>query len=74
LRKAASSVRSSFQAGRAESQSGDTAPDAGAAAQPEWARKMNRARAISSGASIAAHSVRGGDQGGSSTQINLKED
>ena len=74
LRKAASSLRDSFGQGKQGATSGGTSASQNADGQPGWAKKMNRSQSVKSGASIAAHSIRSGDGGGSSTQINLKEE
>jgi len=74
LRKSAKNISDSYAGGkaRASGAGGASAPSGGG--QPEWAKKMNRAQSMKSGASIAAHSIRSGDSGGSSSQINLKEE
>jgi type IV secretion system protein TrbL len=41
---------------------------------PEWAQRMRRHQAMSHGISAAAHAVRSGDHGGSSTSVSLSED
>jgi len=41
---------------------------------PEWAQRMRRHQAMSHGISAAAHVVRSGDHGGSSTSVSLSED
>jgi type IV secretion system protein TrbL len=48
-----------------------SAPTGGA---PEWAQRMRRHQAMSHGISAAAHVVRSGDHGGSSTSVSLSED
>ena len=49
-----------------------SAPAGGA--PPEWAQRMRRHQAMSHGISAAAHAVRSGDHGGSSTSVSLSED
>jgi type IV secretion system protein TrbL len=41
---------------------------------PEWAQRMRRHQAMSHGVTAAAHAVRSGDHGGSSTSVSLSED
>src|SRR5690606_12750548 len=79
LRRAGQSISSSFADGKARASGsagdhpGTTAvePDQG---QPGWAKKMHRAHNLKSGGALAAHAVRSTDSGGSSTQVNVKED
>jgi len=75
LRKSASNIQNSYAGGKSRASGvGDASASSPAASQPDWARKMSRAQSVKSGASIAAHSIRSGDSGGSSAQINLKEE
>ncbi|NCP44611.1 MAG: P-type conjugative transfer protein TrbL [Sphingomonadales bacterium] len=79
LRRAGQSISSSFADGKARA-SGSADDGSGAAApepdqgQPRWAKKMHRAQNLKSGGALAAHAVRSSDSGGSSTQVNVKED
>ncbi|MEE9433702.1 MAG: P-type conjugative transfer protein TrbL [Sphingorhabdus sp.] len=75
LRQSAKNISDSYAGGKSRaSGAGDASAPASSGGQPEWAKKMGRAQSIKSGASIAAHSIRSGDSGGGSTQINLKEE
>lgn len=81
LRRAAASVKDSYRAGNraAVTATGGTitggpAP-AGAAATagpPAWATAMKRRQAMSHGASVAAHTLRGGDGGGGGASVDLQ--
>jgi type IV secretion system protein TrbL len=87
LRRAAGSLKSSFEGGsRAATGEGSSAgTDAAASAStsavaspansspPDWARRMKRAQTVSHGTSAAAHAVRSGDQGGGGASVNLSE-
>ena len=75
LRRAGSSLASSFETGgRAATGGTDTgvAPEA-ADTPPAWARRMRRSQAASHGASTAIHAVRSGDHGGGGSSIDLSE-
>lgn len=41
---------------------------------PDWARRMKRGRAVSHGATAAAHAIRSGDHGGGSMSVSLDQD
>jgi type IV secretion system protein TrbL len=76
LRRAGSSLASSFEAGGRAAAGG--AAEAGEApapqdAPPAWARRMRRSQAASHGASAATHAVRSGDHGGGGSSIDLSE-
>jgi type IV secretion system protein TrbL len=61
--------------GAARPSAGANAPSSTAAGgAPEWAQRMRRHQAMSHGISAAAHVVRSGDHGGSSTSVSLSED
>ena len=59
-------------AGLSAGANGPSSTAAGGA--PEWAQRMRRHQAMSHGISAAAHVVRSGDHGGSSTSVSLSED
>lgn len=76
LRRAGSSLASSFEAGGRAAVGG--AAEAGEAsvprdAPPAWARRMWRSQAASHGASAAIHAVRSGDHGGGGSSVDLSE-
>ena len=52
---------------------GAGAPSSTPGSAPEWAQRMRRHQAMSQGISVAAHAVRSGDHGGSSTSVSLSE-
>jgi type IV secretion system protein TrbL len=52
---------------------GAGAPSSTPGSAPEWAQRMRRHQAMSQGISAAAHAVRSGDHGGSSTSVSLSE-
>ena len=61
-------------ASTAGSSAGANAPSStSAGGAPEWAQRMRRHQAMSHGISAAAHAVRSGDHGGSSTSVSLSE-
>jgi len=82
LRRAAASLKSSFEAGgRAVSGGGDQAGAASAEAasaskngSPAWARQMKRSQTVSHGTSAAAHAVRSGDHGGGGASVDLSQE
>ncbi len=76
LRRAGSSVSTSFEAGARTAAGG--AAEVGEApvaqdAPPAWARRMRRSQTASHGASAAIHAVRSGDHGGGGSSIDLSE-
>ena len=87
LRRAASSLKSSFEAGGEFAMGGGRPADADATASasassaassangspPGWARRMKRVRTMNHGASVAAHAVRSGDHGGGGASVDLSE-
>jgi type IV secretion system protein TrbL len=84
LRRAAGSLKSSFEGGGSRAATGEgssagTDATASAAASsansspPAWARRMKRAQTINHGTSAAAHAVRSGDHGGAGTSVDLTE-
>jgi len=81
LRRAASSLKSSFEAG-GHSATGEGSPAGADAAEssaastdgaPAWARRMKRAQTINHGTSAAAHAVRSGDHGGGGASVDLSQ-
>jgi type IV secretion system protein TrbL len=82
LRRAAGSLKSSFEAaGRATAGEGspasaDAAPSSAASSAgnpPAWARRMKRAQTINHGTSATAHAVRSGDHGGGGASVDLSQ-
>jgi type IV secretion system protein TrbL len=82
LRRAASSLKSSFEAGgrgatgegsMAGSDAAASSAAASASNPPSWARHMKRSQTINHGTSAAAHAVRSGDHGGSGASVDLSE-
>jgi type IV secretion system protein TrbL len=59
--------------GAAGLSAGAGAPSSTPGGAPEWAQRMRRHQAMSHGISAAAHAVRSGDHGGSSTSVSLSE-
>jgi type IV secretion system protein TrbL len=83
LRRAAGSLKSSFEAG-GHSATGEGSPagaDAAASAStssansspPAWARRMKRAQTVNHGTSAAAHAVRSGDHSGGGASVDLSQ-
>ena len=83
LRRAADSLRSSFEAGGQTATGGGSPAGAAAATSsagssarsspPAWARRMKRSQTINHGTSAAAHAVRSGDHGGGGASVDLSE-
>ena len=88
LRRAAGSLKSSFEGGGSRAATGEgSSADTGAAASastssaassansspPAWARRMKRAQTINHGTSAAAHAVRSGDHGGGGASVDLSQ-
>src|SRR5712692_7805071 len=88
LRRAAGSLKSSFEGGGSRAATGEgssAGTDAAASAStsaaassansspPAWARRMKRAQTINHGTSAAAHAVRSGDHGGGGASVDLSE-
>jgi type IV secretion system protein TrbL len=88
LRRAASSLKSSFEGGGSRTATGEgssAGADAAASAStsaaassansspPAWARRMKRAQTVNHGTSAAAHAVRSGDRGGGGASVDLSE-
>ena len=53
---------------------GDAAPHDAAPEQPAWARRMHRRQQLTHAATTAAHTLRGGDGGGSGQGPSLRDD
>jgi len=77
LRRAAASLKASFDAGGQAvtgGASGGTASAAGSSSgPPAWAKRMRRAQAVSQGVSTATHAVRSGDGGGGGASVDLSQ-
>src|SRR5229473_3066460 len=82
LRRAAGSLKSSFEAGghsatgEGNPAGADTAPASASSSNsspPAWARRMKRAQTINHGTSAAAHAVRSGDHGGGGASVDLSQ-
>jgi type IV secretion system protein TrbL len=88
LRRAAGSLKSSFEGGGSRAATGEgssAGTDAAASAStsaaassansspPAWARRMKRAQTMNHGTSAAAHAVRSGDHGGGGASVDLSE-
>src|SRR6266478_937234 len=88
LRRAAGSLKSSFEGGGSRAATGEgssAGTDAAASAStsaaassansspPAWARRMKRAQTVNHGTSAAAHAVRSGDHGGGGASVDLSE-
>lgn len=79
LRRAAASLRESFDAGgrAATDSSGSTersaAGDDGASSAPAWANRMRRSQTISRGVSAADHVLRSGDHASGGSSVDLSE-
>src|SRR5713101_6250783 len=88
LRRAAGSLKSSFEGGGSRAATGEgssAGTDAAASAStsaaassansspPAWARRMKRAQTINHGTSAAAHAVRSGDHGGGGASVDLSQ-
>jgi type IV secretion system protein TrbL len=79
LRRAASNLRTSFNAGaqaatqRPAPGGGPQPPGASGSSPPQWAQRMRRHQAVTHGASAASNALRSGDQGGSGHNVDLSE-
>ncbi|AMK18297.1 MULTISPECIES: P-type conjugative transfer protein TrbL [Sphingobium] len=79
LRQAAASVKQNYQSASAAtsaaaSTTGTAAPEASAAAgPPAWAKAMKHRQTMSHGASVAAHTLRGGDSHGGGSSVDTSE-
>jgi type IV secretion system protein TrbL len=81
LRRAASAMRDSFREGARSAVTGTGGTISGGSAPaspspsgpPAWAQAMRRRQAISHGATVAAHTLRGGDGGGSGAAVDVSQ-
>jgi len=76
LRRAAASMKQGYESGRAATSgtAAATAPEAFAASgPPAWAKSMKQRQTMSHGASVAAHTLRGGDSHGGGTSVDTSE-
>ncbi|MGN6376968.1 MAG: P-type conjugative transfer protein TrbL [Sphingomonas sp.] len=76
LHKATSAIRDNFNAGQAGASGSPTAssaPAAGGAGPPAWAKAMKRRQAMTHGASVATHTLRSGDSHGGGAGPNISE-
>jgi type IV secretion system protein TrbL len=76
LRRSAGAVRGSFEAGRtgaASTSSGGATPAAGHDGPPAWAKAMKARQTMSHGATIATHTLKGGDSHGGGAGPTLSE-
>ncbi|MBB3890604.1 type IV secretion system protein TrbL [Phenylobacterium haematophilum] len=81
LRRAADSLRQSFRQGARSSigATGGTVTGGAAATEsapsdpPAWARAMRRRQTMTHGATVAAHTLRGGDGGGSGAAVDVSQ-
>lgn len=79
LRRAAASMKDSYQAGgrAAVSATGGTvsggAPTPSPSGPPAWAAAMKRRSEVTHGATIAGHTLRSGDGGGSGSAVDLSQ-
>ncbi|WP_319798411.1 P-type conjugative transfer protein TrbL [Nitrobacter sp.] len=80
LRSAAASVKQSYESGRSATSAtssaagADAAPDPSATSgPPAWAKAMKHRQVMSHGASVATHTLRGGDGGGGGVSVDVSE-
>ncbi len=85
LRRAAASIKSSFDAGGRGAETGFAPQGASAAASPAgsagpangtpppWAQNLRRSQAVSHGVGLATHAIRTGDGGGSGSSVSVAE-
>jgi type IV secretion system protein TrbL len=75
LRRAGTSLKSSFEAGgRAATGVGEQGADPPLNdTPPAWARRMRRAQTVNQGTSAATHAIRSGDHGGGGSSVDLSE-
>jgi type IV secretion system protein TrbL len=79
LRRAAASVKDSWRSGARAGLGAASAPASAAASSespagpPAWAAAMKRRQSVTHGATIAAHTLRGGDGGGGGASVNLQD-
>ena len=82
LRRAAASLKDSYRSGgrAAVTATGGTISGAGASPAPEassgppsWATAMKRRQTMTHGATVAAHTLRSGDGGGSGASVDVSQ-
>ena len=81
LRRAASAMRDSFRQGARSAVTGTGGTISGGPAPaspapsgpPAWAQAMRRRQAVTHGATVAAHTLRGGDGGGSGAAVDVSQ-
>ncbi|MGJ3650071.1 P-type conjugative transfer protein TrbL [Sphingomonas trueperi] len=77
LRRAAASMKQSYQSGRAATSAPaatSAAPEpSGTSGPPAWAKSMKQRQTMSHGASVAAHTLRGGDSHGGGASVDTSE-
>jgi len=75
LRRAASSIKDSWSSGARAGLGAASAPASSEspAGPPAWAAAMKRRQSVTHGATIAAHTLRGGDGGGGGASVNLQD-
>jgi len=79
LRRAATSLKDSYRSGGRAAATGGTvsgsAPSEPPAAdgRPAWATAMKRRQTMTHGATVAAHTLRSGDGGGSGASVDLNQ-
>jgi type IV secretion system protein TrbL len=74
LRRAAEGVKQSYQAGAGSGGSSAAASNPSASSgPPAWAAAMKRRQTMTQSANIAAHTLRGGDGGGSGASVDLSQ-
>jgi type IV secretion system protein TrbL len=79
FRRAAASMRESFEAGGRSAVGESGASDAAASSSattdgpPAWAKRMKRSQAVSHGVQAAAHAVKSGDSHGGGSSVPLSE-
>ncbi len=76
LRRAADAVKQSFAAGREGASASETAAAASAPdSPPAWAKAMKQRQTVTHGASVATHTLKGGDShgGGAGPDISEKD-
>jgi type IV secretion system protein TrbL len=72
LRSAAEKTRANFAAGR-DGAADSGVPAAGESAPPAWAAAMRRRQMVTQGATIGAHTLKGGDSHGGGLAPDISE-
>lgn len=74
LRRAAAAMKHSYQSAGTATSATAAAPEASAASgPPAWAKSMKHRQTMSHGASVAAHTLRGGDSHGGGASVDTSE-